>query len=94
MATESKITENTYVRLGGVILVVVLLFGFVVRETTFRTNLIRDVQELRQEIAELTKVIKASDERVIPDRFRKADMRLWILETEKLNPTWKAAPLQ
>lgn len=107
---DTKLTGNTYVRLGAVILMVAFLFGFVVQETKFRTNLIRDVQELRKDIAKLTLVMEnynlpnklrnmelrigVLENRAIPDRFHKAEMRLWILQTEKLNTDWKSAPLQ
>jgi hypothetical protein len=107
--TETKLTGNTYVRLGAAVFTIALLLGFVIRETTFRTNLTRDIQQMQASISKLTKVMEdyrlpeklssiearlgALEGKSVPDRFHKTEMRLWILQTEKLNQNWKAAPL-
>jgi N-dimethylarginine dimethylaminohydrolase len=106
---ETKLTGNTWVRLGAVIIVGVALVGFIIQETKFRTNLQRDLQEMQKSIVRLTEVmenyqlpekflhiqqrIAVLEQRRVPDRFHKAEMRLWILETEKLNPGWKGGSL-
>ena len=104
-----KLTANTWVRLGTAIICTVFLIGFIAAEAKFRTNLLRDVRDLQKEIAKLVKQnenqhiptkfemirdrLRELETTGVADRFHAQEMRLWILETEKLNPNWKGAPL-
>lgn len=108
MAEEftGRLLENTYVRIGGFVAGMIFLAGIIVHETTFRTNLIRDIQDLRKEVILISTTLKelndsdrsknlerrVSDlEKARRDAWDKNDMLLWILETEKLNPDWHPA---
>jgi hypothetical protein len=121
-----NLLENAYVRFGAVLAAFVFLTGVIVHETTFRTNLNRDMQELKKDLGGLTQALALEnypkrfhvldermrahenlynhlDERVaniqtrIGDRWHRTEMRLWVLETEKINRnngnTWDPAPI-
>lgn len=85
--------ENTAVRIGTLIGAVVLLFGvigavvgFAVSESIWRTNISRDIKDLRTEVSELRTDIREGEEAVFTDRWTASDMRLWVTEFRALNP--------
>lgn len=78
--------ENSSVRVVTLAVTVIFICGLVAAEVAWKTNMQRDIKELKIEIQHL-------NERVVgksPNGWHRNDMRLWILETEKLNPGWKA----
>ena len=78
-----QLLENSAVRITTAIAAAVFCVGFVWTAASWATNVSRDLREIR---TQLTSLVGQVD-----DRWRRADMRRWVLDTEKLNPDWTAA---
>ena len=93
---KTPLLENTAVRVTTVVAVVLTLvgaigglLGFAVAESQWRTNISRDLQELREEV-------KALDGRIVgkgPSGWHKRDMELWVSELGRLNPDMTMPPV-
>lgn len=87
--------ENTSVRTTTLVVAVLTvigmiggLIGFAVAESTWRTNITRDIKDLRVEV-------KALGERIVgrgPSGWHKRDMQLWVSELGRSNPDLTVPP--
>jgi len=78
-----QLFESSAVRITTAIAVVVSCVGLVWTAATWATNVSRDLREIRGQLTELVGQVD--------DRWRRGDMRRWVIDTEKLNPGWTAA---
>jgi len=78
-----QILENSAVRLTTAIAVIAFCVGTVWTASRWATNVSRDLDEIRGQLSELVGQVD--------DRWRRADMRRWVTDTQKLNPGWTAA---
>jgi hypothetical protein len=75
----NKLIENQRIKFTTVIAAAVLLFGLVAADTTWKVNVSRDLQEIR-------------DTQALHGWYR-SDMARWIRDTERLNHVagWRGA---
>lgn len=73
-AVMNKLLENHNVKVTTVVVIVVFLLSVIVAETIWKTNVARDLREIRNELRVRTL-----------DRWTRTDMQIWVAETERRN---------
>lgn len=84
----STLFENSYIKMGTVITVLIFLVTLVIHEAEYRTNLSRDLLDIAKEVKKLEETVDRLDKKIVgktPEGWHRNDMKLWTLEAEKKN---------
>lgn len=99
----TKLLENSTVKVTTFIALTVFmlgtmggLIGFAVSESAWRTNITRDIAEIKKQLSDDIQVLKKDitnlEEKIVgkgPHGFHLRDARMWALEIQQCNPEMK-----